>query len=307
MNSHIEFGVPSDTVLRNLADFERDDQLARAKRTLDADPVVTQWVSDPRNAAVTSDDMDQLAKTSAFWREVGKKAGSITATPAPEPTFWNSLKGWGQTLLSGFQGIGPNIRGVVGDYLPDMTPSSAPGAPALGRDFGNENDRRNRARLNARSDASTPAFKSNLGRWYYGGVASNLQTLPTQLFGIAIGAGSGVGAGTAAALTGMGAQSGISGYNTVRDRGGSRGEAALSGALQGGIEVGTEMLPMSESIARKLMDAGYTPDAARTQAELVTARAATRAARLGEELTGGEYDHLDVARVLPEALAPLMR
>lgn len=61
-----------------------------------------------------------------------------------------------------------------------------------------------------------------------------------------------------------------------------------------------------DSIATKLANAGYTPETARTQAELVTARIATRAARLGQELTGAEFDAIDVRQVLPDALRPIV-
>lgn len=61
-----------------------------------------------------------------------------------------------------------------------------------------------------------------------------------------------------------------------------------------------------DSVYAKLTNAGFTPDAARMQADLVTARAATRAARIGTELTGAEFDATQVNQVLPERLRPLV-
>lgn len=61
-----------------------------------------------------------------------------------------------------------------------------------------------------------------------------------------------------------------------------------------------------ESIYSKLANAGYTPDTARLQAEWVSSRYATRAARLGQELTGDEFDRVLVNQVLPEKLAPIV-
>ncbi len=55
----------------------------------------------------------------------------------------------------------------------------------------------------------------------------------------------------------------------------------------------------------KLTNAGFTPDAARLQAELVAQRYAVRAERLGVELTGAEFASIGVNQVLPEGLAPL--
>src|SRR3546814_8092878 len=51
------------------------------------------------------------------------------------------------------------------------------------------------------------------------------------------------------------------------------------------------------------MDAGFTPTTARTQAELLAQRYATRSARLGRELTGDEFSDVLVNNVLPERLA----
>lgn len=63
---------------------------------------------------------------------------------------------------------------------------------------------------------------------------------------------------------------------------------------------------VEQSAYSKLTNAGFTPDVARTYATLVGARAATRAARLGVDLTGHEYDNVEINQVLPEALAPLV-
>jgi len=57
-----------------------------------------------------------------------------------------------------------------------------------------------------------------------------------------------------------------------------------------------------QSLRDKLTNAGFTQNAADAQAQLLTARAVTRAARMGQPLTGNEYDHLDVNQALPETL-----
>lgn len=53
----------------------------------------------------------------------------------------------------------------------------------------------------------------------------------------------------------------------------------------------------------KLQNAGYTPYVARQYAELIGQKEATRAARMGRQLTGNEFDATDVVRVLPPELA----
>ena len=60
-----------------------------------------------------------------------------------------------------------------------------------------------------------------------------------------------------------------------------------------------------DSAQQKLLAAGERPDVAKQQAELIAARYATRAERLGRELTGNEFDAVDVRQVLPESLAAI--
>src|SRR3546814_18797561 len=58
-----------------------------------------------------------------------------------------------------------------------------------------------------------------------------------------------------------------------------------------------------ETITDKLMDAGFTPTPARTPAELLAQRYATRSARIGRELTGDAFRDVLVTHVLPERIA----
>lgn len=60
---------------------------------------------------------------------------------------------------------------------------------------------------------------------------------------------------------------------------------------------------LNQSITDKLMNAGFTPVIARQQSELLTQRYATRASRLGKDLTGQEFDDIAVNQILPESLA----
>lgn len=62
---------------------------------------------------------------------------------------------------------------------------------------------------------------------------------------------------------------------------------------------------LQQSVADKLMNAGFTPATAMQQAELLTQREATRAVRMGRELTGQEFDPVEVRQILPPALAQI--
>ncbi|MFY9350539.1 MAG: acetyltransferase [Sphingobium sp.] len=68
-------------------------------------------------------------------------------------------------------------------------------------------------------------------------------------------------------------------------------------------ELGVPRDKLFQSIADKLMNAGFTPNMARQNAELLTQRAATRAARMGRDLSGDEYAGLEVRQVLPANIA----
>jgi len=59
---------------------------------------------------------------------------------------------------------------------------------------------------------------------------------------------------------------------------------------------------LSQSIAQKLQNVGFTPSAAATQARLLVQRYAARAERLGRELTGDEFG-VTINQVLPEGIA----
>lgn len=93
-------------------------------------------------------------------------------------------------------------------------------------------------------------------------------------------------------------------------------DGAYSGTIEAGAQEATQRIEadrvaseprqrLFDDAYAKLTNAGFTPDAARLQAELVAQRYATRAARLGTELTGNEFQTVAINQVMPEGLAPL--
>ena len=62
-----------------------------------------------------------------------------------------------------------------------------------------------------------------------------------------------------------------------------------------------------QTVTDKLTSAGMSPSMARQNAEFMTQRAVTRASRMGRELTGQEYDALQVRQVLPENIAAIQK
>jgi hypothetical protein len=231
-------GLPVATVDDNLDTLSRQVEVSRAQHIMRRNPELAAWVADTRNAAVGSDDIGGLAQNAKAWSRA--REGSLTNAPKPEGTLWNSLKGIGTGFVETFARLPNDIQRVGADWLPSFD-LAAPGTPRL-KDAGQDNARRASLRSTARIDAATPDFKSKTARYLYGGVSSLAQTLPAVGVGVLTG---GVG-GLAAA----GAQAALPAYSKYRDRGGTRGEALLGGALEGGIEVATEKLPMDFLVNR---------------------------------------------------------
>ncbi len=71
----LKTGMPLDTVARNLPVFQQQDQVRRATAAMETNPKLATWASDPTNAAIGADDMDQLAKNAAYWRHVSLASG----------------------------------------------------------------------------------------------------------------------------------------------------------------------------------------------------------------------------------------
>ena len=231
-------GLPAETVDRNLAQLAADVERARARALMQRSSELTAWMGNPRNAAVGADDIPALASVSKAWSRA--REGSISNIAQPEGTLWNALKGIGSTFIEGVARLPSDIQRVGQDWLPSFD-LAAPGTPRLG-DYSAENARRASVRSEARVDAVTPEFKSKFARYAYGGGASLAQMLPSV--------GVGLLAGGSAGLAVAGAQTGLPAYSKYRDRGGTRGEALLGGALEGGIEIATEKLPMDFIVNR---------------------------------------------------------
>lgn len=62
-----------------------------------------------------------------------------------------------------------------------------------------------------------------------------------------------------------------------------------------------------QSISDKLMNAGYTPTMARTQADLLAQRYSTRQERRGRHVAGDEFAGVEVRQILPESVALAQR
>ncbi|MGL5734023.1 MAG: hypothetical protein ACRCYS_04075, partial [Beijerinckiaceae bacterium] len=65
-------GLPPETVQRNLPQVRRDMQIRDASGVMRTYPAVARWATDPRNAAIATDDIRQLARNEKHWAELGR-------------------------------------------------------------------------------------------------------------------------------------------------------------------------------------------------------------------------------------------
>lgn len=247
-----EKGLPPTLVEQHLPMFEGIDRAARANDMATRYPAIGKWAADPRRLAAAADDHTALGKIAAafdpaawqrkrasneaYWQRALSGNGSITATPEPAPTLMNSIRGVVTEFVQAAARQKEGMRIAFADWTDFLVPKAAPGAPSLGNfTVPNAIERYDRAAGRAR--AARPNFKSSTAAGAYSGVSSIAQMAPAL-------AASVLTRNPQLVIGAMGSQSGFDAYGKYRARGGTRGEAALGGVLEGGIEAGTEMLPM---------------------------------------------------------------
>ncbi len=232
-------GVPPQVIQNNLRDFEQQDEIDKNVSLAQRYPAIGHWSDDPRNAALAKDDTTNLARNSQYWQQVGRAAGSLKAPSAPDGTFVNALKGIGQIFVYG----GQALKGAIFD-LGDALLTSPEDRQKRDRATAlyGEASTRTMAQMDAfhgqaQADASNPQFQSWYARGAYGASSSLAQMTPGLVASVLTG-------NPAPALASAGLTSGSQAYEKYRQRGATVKEASLGGALEGGIEVGTELLPM---------------------------------------------------------------
>lgn len=159
-------------------------------------------------------------------------------------------------MIGPIRGTAPSVGNIVRGYLaagrrmPEQFRAQlgVMAADVLGMDNGQALGRV-RA-LDTMEKSTTPEFETATGQGLYSGGVSVIRNAP----GIALSILTGT---PAPGLAIAGGQTGTEAYSRYRERGGTRGEAALGAALEGGIEVATELLPMRFMVDR-LGKAGAT-------------------------------------------------
>lgn len=219
--------LPQDVVLRNLRDVSMQNAVDEADRRLKTAPdLFEKFRTQPFFAKQAQDDLDALIAAH----------GELKAWKGPEPGVGSIAKGLALALPQGLASIRESLRTQVTDLMEAagiLEPDPIRAA----------NDAR---RLQQAQDASahtSPAFESATAQAVYGGASSAIQQAPGLLAGILTGS-------IAPGLALIGLQQYAQSYGKYRLRGGSPLEATVGGALEGAIEVGTEMIPMKFIVSR---------------------------------------------------------
>lgn len=177
-------------------------------------PSTTKFLSDPDNARIAHDDVENLSSTEA----------TIGPIVGPKPSFFSVAAGLLKSLPAGADMARQGIRMQLADLF---------GFDAAGADA-----RRKYSQLQLEQEVGTPTFQSSTAQAVYGGATSAVRAVPGLLASLAM-------RSPTPMLATIGLQTEADAYGKYRARGAAPGQALVGGAAEGAIEVGTELLPMS--------------------------------------------------------------
>lgn len=297
-----KYGLPAP--YEPLPQLETNEHVEEALAAVQRDPTVAKWLARDRgNAALGRGGMANLADTSEAigaaapareksWLESAKSlllnststtlpglvirgARAVgTARAAAEDLTPGNI---GRALGAGAAGAASGFAGTVeagAELAERYSPSAIAARELFGVDTGTgwvgDLARQRRQGWEKLANETRPEAKTEEGK----GVLSGIESMPLSIGALVTGAFSG-GATTAAAL--MGAAVGGQSYGRARDYGLSVEQSALYGAIDAGIELGTERLTFL-----KALDVG-TPFAKRFAQTLFTENVGEQFATLGQD------------------------
>lgn len=264
-------GVPAQVVARNLPEMSQRAKVNEYDALLDTSPVTAAQMSDRDFASVAHDDTQNLslieqvvkaykarskpepdirigtsAEFSALVKDIQDRAnvdadtarlmasnrmvvnndssGVRNSPKGPVADLGNVQIGLLKALPQGLAALRENVRMMFAD--------------AIGSDEMYANAAMKLRQQQGVEERTTPQFRSQDAQALYSGVVSMAQQTP--------GIVASVMTGTAVpALATAGILSGGQAYGKYRERGAGGGQAALGATLEGAIEIGTEVMPMS--------------------------------------------------------------
>ena len=235
-----QVGLPSDVVERNMPEVERNVALGDMDRLLANSPTVAQWVADPKNAAVSHDDLGAMGAIESALRYV------VSAPNAPRGGLMSDL---GAAGMAGVSGINRASAGVVGVVQAPFDLAAPMLDPLVGRVLpGNplrataEGLAQYRQGIEATAKANAPKTEGIVGAGVVSGIqslATNIASLPMLLAGPP---------GQRAYMAQMTAPVFGQAFGEARDKNVSPIQALSFGVSQAAIEYATERLPLAKLV-----------------------------------------------------------
>jgi hypothetical protein len=158
--------------------------------------------------------------------------------------FANFSIGWDKARIGTDMAFTDSPVGVMlSNWLDRQQPGMYRGNAEGQRQLSLETMRKDYAGANLAEQSVTPVYQSRTANAVQGGFTSMAQAAPGIALSIAL-------RNPAPAIGLAGGQIGFSAYGKYRERGATPGEAAIGGLAEGGIEAGTELLPMGTIVSK---------------------------------------------------------
>lgn len=273
-------GTPLPPRLRNLDITELPE---RAPRT-------SGWLSQPNNARVGHDDIDNMVDAEDVVRAQGSFAGQqLVAPPRRAPTFGNILKGLGTAFADAVGPDGSTATGVqlFGErVLEAFAPDSwrDPYGRLAIANTGSGTTQRQFDEAQARVEAARPDI-DGLGGAVYGGAESFARSLPGLATTVAT-------RSRVAGLSFAGVQTFGEAFGRYSGRDATLGEATLGASSEATVEVLTEIIPIS-----KMLD---MVGAKSFKTAVVDWAKSQFADQVGEQIATAAQDAIDTAIANPD-------
>lgn len=231
-----EMGVPSNVVQLDPKAFENKAQIDRAKKAVAYDSYAAKWLSDPNNAKIAHDDVENLGALDATLNGL-KMAGRYVTGSDDRGSLLRDMKAGYYQASAGAAGAfraATDIAATPFDILEQFPVIGGNPLRRLEEGFGMAGRDASIA-----ADQSRSQFTSTMG----GGFSSGVQSLTQNLLGLPMAFLPG---GQGAYLGVMSAQSGGLSYQKAADAGVDRRTALMYGASDAVIEYATEKLPLQK-------------------------------------------------------------
>lgn len=275
-------GTPLPPRLRNLDITELPE---RAPRT-------SGWLSQPNNARVGHDDIDNMVDAEDVVRAQGSFAGQqLVAPPRRAPTFGNLLRGIGNAFMDAVGPEGTVVAGtknLLGDQVLRATGLDR-ARDATGNLIFTQADRdageTRFLEAQANFERNRPDVGDGFGGAVYSGVESFARMAPALAASVAL-------RNPTPSLVAAGTQTGGEAYGRYGARGATQNEALLGAGGEAAVEVLTEIIPIS-----KMLD---MVGAKSFKSAVVDWAKSQFADQVGEQIATAAQDAIDTAIANPD-------